>query len=264
MRKNHRIMGETRDPVVFSIRLYVETVYQICMQLLQLFLVGAESFFTVGAFQAVVGFLVKPFRMTVVNDLPFDQQCQTQKAQAPGEETGDKEKRGKHHGIVPVVDPAGTAALVVQKPGFKRTEKQNADHVTHGVDQTGQKQNTPVNDMDKVESADNAVESQPTKSRQAYTFAVIGDRGGGSRRDVILGELLLTPHTLDMGGEEAQHHFQSENQPDKGDKNRALQKIVDQLTVSGVDTVIEIDGEERDKQAAAKQQFDIVHSGSSG
>lgn len=71
--------------------------------------------------------------MQIKGDLPSQQKDDGHCQKAPGVYSSYKKYRGEDHGIVPVVDAAGTAALVFHEPALKGTEKQDADHVADGI-----------------------------------------------------------------------------------------------------------------------------------
>ena len=81
--------------------------------------------------------------MSVEGNLPSGKQRNGQQKQAPRIIPLEKEKRSKHHGVVPVVDAAGATALVFQKPALERAEKQDADHVADRVS-AGKQDHNPV------------------------------------------------------------------------------------------------------------------------
>ena len=99
----------------------------------QLLLVGTELLCAVLTAKVVVGALAEPLRVPEEGQLPPEQQGHGQSEKAPGVGLLDEEQRREHHGVVPVVDAAGAAALVLHEPGLDRAEEQDTDHVAHGV-----------------------------------------------------------------------------------------------------------------------------------
>jgi murein L,D-transpeptidase YcbB/YkuD len=77
------------------------------------------------------------------SNLPSDQQYHRQSEKTDGIILFHKKQRRKHHGIIPVINPASTAALVLQKPGLKRTKEQDTDQIANRV-KTGQQYHDPV------------------------------------------------------------------------------------------------------------------------
>ena len=88
-----------------------------------------QFFGTVLASQIIVGIFGKTFRMLVKGEFPAKQKCYRKYQQTPGIVFSDKKKRCEHHRIIPVIYPACDAASVFHKPGLKRTEEKNADHI---------------------------------------------------------------------------------------------------------------------------------------
>ena len=95
---------------------------------------STQFFRAVFALQILIGLFGKPLGVPVECDLPPDQKCNGQSKKAPEITAPDKEQRGKHHCIVPVIDPAYGAAFVLHEPALERAEKQNADHITDRID----------------------------------------------------------------------------------------------------------------------------------
>ena len=65
--------------------------------------------------------------------LPSDQKCKRHGKQYMKKAGLYKEKRCKHHGIVPIINPAGAAAFIFEKPGLEGTEKQDTYDIANGI-----------------------------------------------------------------------------------------------------------------------------------
>ena len=85
----------------------------------KLLFVGAELFLALAAGKGAVSLFGEPRRMPPDGQLPPDQQSQGAGQDAPGVPGGDENQRSGHHDIVPVVDAAGGAALVLHEPGLE-------------------------------------------------------------------------------------------------------------------------------------------------
>ena len=107
-----------------------------------------------------------------------------------------KKERGKHHGVVPVVDPAGAAAFILQEPGLKRAEKQNTYHIAHRVKKADKQKDTLINYIGKVERTDYAVENYPRKDNSRRGFFAVQLDFFDFCRNEIASELLLTAHAF--------------------------------------------------------------------
>ena len=68
--------------------------------------------------------------MSRVGNLPAEKNNKRYEEQTPAVETRDKEHRGKHHEVPPVIDSAVYTAFILHEEGLERTEQQNADVVT--------------------------------------------------------------------------------------------------------------------------------------
>ena len=117
----------------------------------------AKFFLAHSAGQGFVSLGGKTLRMEAEGDLPFCQKDQRHQNQTASVVAADEDQGGAHHGKVPVVDAAGTAAAVAHKPGLKGTEPQDADHVADTVGQADQHQDALIDDVHVVEQTDDAV-----------------------------------------------------------------------------------------------------------
>ena len=82
---------------------------------------------TVRTLQNPVGAVPEALRMLCVCQLPVQQNYAGCKEETPAEETADKEHRGEHHKMPPVIDAAVNAALILHDKGLERTEQKNED-----------------------------------------------------------------------------------------------------------------------------------------
>jgi len=62
-------------------------------------------------------------------NFPYRKNDYGNSAKAPGEKSRNKEKRRKHHDMVPVENSAGCAAAVFHEPDPERAPEKNADEV---------------------------------------------------------------------------------------------------------------------------------------
>ena len=108
---------------------------------------NAQLLRTVLALQIVVRIFRKPFRMQVKGNLPANKQCYGQCKQAPRITPFYKKQRSEHHGIVPVIYPAGAAAFIFHEPRLEGTEEQNADDITNGIRAAQQDHNTVIQNV---------------------------------------------------------------------------------------------------------------------
>ena len=117
----------------------------------------AELFLAVFAGEAFVRFLGKSLGVEKCRRLPKDEKQKRYAEKAIGEKARDEHHRGEHHGVIPVIDAAAATALVFHKPGLKRAEKQNSDHVAHRVEKADEKQDSLVDEAEEKEKADQSV-----------------------------------------------------------------------------------------------------------
>ena len=68
--------------------------------------------------------------MACIGNLPVEKHDKRGEEQTPAVEARDKQHRGKHHEVSPVVDSAIYAAFVFHDSRLERTEKQNTNIIT--------------------------------------------------------------------------------------------------------------------------------------
>ena len=107
-----------------------------------------------------------------------------------------KEKRSKHHGVVPIIYPAGAAAFVLHEPCLERTEEQYAYDIAYGISTAEKYHDAVIQYPHHVQGAENAIEDDPDQ-RYEHCGVIVGYgyiRAAGFY--VVSGELLLTPGAL--------------------------------------------------------------------
>ena len=104
----------------------------------QLGLVMTQLLGTILAGEALIGLVRETFRMSVHGHFPLHQYNQSYQKQAPGEKPLGKYQRCKHHGKIPIVNPAGSTTTVLHEPALERAEEQDTNHITNRVRQTNQ------------------------------------------------------------------------------------------------------------------------------
>ena len=146
--------------------------------------------------EAGVGLFEKALGMQAEGELPNEQQQEGKSQKTPCIQARQKDERGEHHGIIPVVDAAASAAFVLHKPGLEGAEEENADHVADRVEKADEEQNTAVDQMRVIEHADQGVQRDPRQCHQSGG-ACRFDRGhgclGGDKVDL---KLLLAAHAF--------------------------------------------------------------------
>ena len=125
-----------------------------------------QLFGTVPALQIIIRTFRKPFRMQVKGDLPADKQRHRQRQQAPGITSSHKKQRSEHHGIVPVINSAGTAAFVFHEPCLKRTEEEYADNIADRISTAKQDHDPIIQYPFHIQSAKDTIENDPDQCDQ--------------------------------------------------------------------------------------------------
>ena len=134
---------------------------QLFMKAAQLLFVVAQLLLAVGAGEGAVRVLVEAFGVHEIVQLPADEQKQAQGDKALGVGIIHHEQRREHHYIVPVVYPAGIAALVLHQPCLERAEEQDADHVAHRVEDRQQHHDAPIEDALHIQPDEQQVRQRP-------------------------------------------------------------------------------------------------------
>ena len=221
----------------------------------------AELFLAVAAGKTFVCHLRKPFGMAICHDLPIDQQQQRQAEKRIGEPMRHKHKGGKHHRVIPVIDPTASAALVLHHPGLEGTEEQDADHITNRIRQTDQHENAGIDHARQIEDTDGAIQQKPEQQH-------LKDTPSDERSMPFLGgteipsELLLASHAFQARGEEAQNHLDSENRADHRQEQRLRADHSERLL--RLYTVKEIQHQGGKKQGRSEDQLEIMQRRNGG
>ena len=192
----------------------------------------AEFLRAVPALKVIVRVLGEPLRVPVKCDLPPDEQRKGKNEKAPCIELLDKKQRCEHHGVIPVVDPARAAALVLHEPGLERAEEQDADDVADGVGAGDQDHDPVIKDPQHMERADHTVESDPDQRDQNGRVIIRDDDLCFAGFDIIASELFLAARALNGGREEAADHLRNEHDPDHAEYERSLLEAAGEIHVS--------------------------------
>jgi hypothetical protein len=199
-------------------------LFNLFPQCPELFFVPAEIFGTVAAVQVLVGFFRKTLWMPVESDLPPDQKKDGKQQQAPCVSSPDKEQGCKHHGIVPVIDSAGAAALILQKPALERTEEKDTDHIADRISAAEKKHDPIIQNFSHSERTDPAVQNNPDQGNQNRCVIVLNHNIRLAGFDVVPGKLFLASGAFNRGREKPKQHFKGKDQPgDFQDQRAALQ-----------------------------------------
>ena len=130
--------------------------------------VTAQFFAAIATGKGGICLLVKPFGMDAAEDLPYQQEKHCHCEKTPGIKIIYKDKRRKHHGIVPVVYAAASAALVFHHPFLERTEEQDTYHIAHRVGKAYEYEDTFIDDICKEKGVNGSVEQQPASKHDQY------------------------------------------------------------------------------------------------
>ena len=125
----------------------------------------------------------------------------------------DKKQGCEHHGIVPVVDPAGAAAFVLHEPALEGTEEQNADQVAHGINAAEQNHHSIVQNAYHMQASEDAIENDPDQGNEHGGVVVMGYDFRCSGFDIISRKLFLTAGTFVFRWDKTKDHFQHKYEP---------------------------------------------------
>ena len=100
-----------------------------------MWVVQAQLFAAVGTFQALICQGGETLGVELICKLPSHEESQRNEGKREGKASADEKHGSKHHCKVPVIDAAGGAASVAQKPALEGAEKEDAYHVAHRVEQ---------------------------------------------------------------------------------------------------------------------------------
>ena len=183
----------------------------------------AKLFLAVSTADGAVGLFGKSFRMASHEYLPRDEKSHRDKEQTPCIEIRDEQKRCEHHCEIPIVDAAGCAAFVLHIPRLEWAEKQNANHIAHRIEKADDEQNALVDDASEIKTADDGVEDKPFDSHDERALLCVEFDFANIGRHKITCKLLLASHALKLRREEAEHHFDSKNNPYNPHQHRHFQ-----------------------------------------
>ena len=193
---------------------------ELCEPFLALFeylcdtlLVSAWLFLAVLARERCVGVLGESLGVELIHYLPKDEEEESETEQAPGINVRNKEEGSKHHCIIPIVDAAVCAALVLQEPVADRAEEEDAHDIAHAVSEGDENEYTCVNHTCKIEHAEHEIERYPAEGENNERLR--GSEAGlfFTGRYVVSLQLLLTSDGLELGGEDTEHHTREEEYP---------------------------------------------------
>lgn len=179
----------------------------------ELFFMRTEFLMTIFARKASIGVCGKAFGMATKGDLPTQKQQEGHTQKRPCIKIGDKHIRGKHHGIIPIIDTAIGTASVFHKPCLKRTEKQYSDHIANTVSKADQNQDPRVYGLRHIEDTDRGIEHKPHGGNRQSALPRLQPWFIFPCRLIVSCKLLLAPGTFYARREESQDHFDSVDQP---------------------------------------------------
>ena len=148
-------------------------------------------------------------------DLPSCKQDHGHDEKRPGIYPRCKKQGRKHHRIVPVKDPAGTAAFILQEPGLEGTEKKDADHVADRIRKAQQEHHPLIRKHCHVQGAYACIHHYPQQCYYHSRIIVLYLYLIPSGRDVISLKLLLTAMAFKLRRKESEYHLDHENNPDE-------------------------------------------------
>ena len=166
----------------------------------QLFFMAAQLFRAVFTLQVIVRVFRKTFREAEEGDFPPEEQDDGGGKKTPRIELSDKEERREHHGVIPVIDSASAAALVFQKPGLERAEKQNADHIADGIGACDEHHDAFVKYAEHIKSAENGIEADPDQCHQNGGVVFLNGDVRSAASDIVFCKLLLQPGLSSLDG----------------------------------------------------------------
>ncbi len=169
----------------------------------------------------------------------------------------DEKQRRKHHCIIPIVYPAGTAAFILHKPGLERTEKQDADDIAYGIDAAQQDHDSVIQHPGHMQSAKDPIKNDPDQRDQDCGIII---RNGNFRLagfHVIARKLLLAARAFPFGREEAKNHFHDKNCPGNQENSRELFNAFQHGRFSE-QSVPDIAGQKQNKQHRSVEQANIM------
>ena len=189
---------------------------------------GTELFRTILAMQVAVGGLRKALRISEERDLPPCHEGDGDHQKAPGIGLLHEKQGREHHGVVPIINAAGAAALILQEPGLEGTKEQNADHVTDGIKGTQQDHDAVIEDPHHVQGSEQAVKCDPKERHQHDRVVVLDLDLRFAGLDIILRKLLLATGAFKSRREKPEDHLYDKKCPNRDQyKGMALDQLLD-------------------------------------
>ena len=105
-------------------------------------ILSAQFIRAVFAFEGFVGMIPEAFRMHENAQFPHHPDRKGHQQQTPGKKAPHPDHGSKHHQMVPVEDPAGGAAAVLEQQP-ERTPYQYTDQIAH-IEENGHHQKLPI------------------------------------------------------------------------------------------------------------------------
>jgi len=193
---------------------FIAFLHKTFMQTAKLLFVVAEMLGAVGTAETGVGIFKVTLGCEPGTQLPAEKQQQGQCHKHIGQGMPEENQGSEHHDKVPVIYTAAAAALVHHHPALEGAEEENADHVAHRIGEGNKNEHAPVDDSAEIQRKNQGIESDPEDNDRQHGFEGALSQGlftGITSGAVILLEVLLAAHALELGGEEAKQHFQREN-----------------------------------------------------
>ena len=132
----------------------------------ELALMVAELFLAMRAGEALVGLLVEALGMQMRRDFPEEEKQKRNAKKSPREIMRNEDERREHHGIIPIIDTAAAAALILHKPGLEGAEEEDADHIANRIEEADEEEDSIVDHREEIQRADRAVQKNPGKRHQ--------------------------------------------------------------------------------------------------
>ena len=99
--------------------------------------------------------------MARINHFPLNQNDTRGKKQAPAVKIADKQHRGKHHKMAPVINTTVYAASVFHNKTLERTEKQNTDVIAEEIEHREHQKIRFIHNTSQIKHSENRVKNKP-------------------------------------------------------------------------------------------------------
>ena len=86
----------------------------------------------------------------------------------------DKKQGREHRSVIPVIDPAGTAAFILHKPALEGAEEQNADQIAYRISAAEQNHHSVIQDFHHMQASEDTVENDPDQGNEHGGVVVMG------------------------------------------------------------------------------------------